>query len=106
MLTLAWIEHQIEMARNGPNEPQNVRDFALLCLAREFIKGEQMPAEKGVVSPNTRVVLTDYCADLNKVPKLEEIDAAIFSAAETAYTPADRQHVRDQKTWAEILRKN
>lgn len=40
MLTLAWVEHQIEEAKHGLNEPQNVRDFALLCIARDFLKAE------------------------------------------------------------------
>ena len=106
MLSLAWVELQLEQAINGDNSPQNVRDFALLCIARDNLKALQMPAEAKTEAPARRVVLTDYCADLNKVPKLEEIDAAIFSAAETAYTPIDRQHVRDQKTWADIIRKN
>jgi len=50
-------------------------------------------------------VLTDYSADLDKVPKLEEIDEAINAAAITAYTPEEQQHVRDQRTWAQILKK-
>lgn len=106
VLTLAWVEHQIEMARNGPNEPQNVRDYALLCIARDNLHAEHAARESfsapAPVQP--RVILTDYSADLDKVPTLEEIDSAISSAARTAYTPEEQQHVRDQRTWAEILK--
>ena len=107
MLTLAWVEQQIEAAINGKNEPQNLRDYALLCIARDNLKAAQA-ASKGVsAAPSQpkqqRVVLTDYSADLDKVPTLEEIDSAISSAAKTAYTPEAKQHVRDQRTWAEIL---
>lgn len=108
MLTLAWVEQQIEAAINGQNEPQNLRDYALLCIARDNLKAAQA-ANKGVsAAPSQpkqhRVVLTDYSADLDKVPRLEEIDAAINAAAVTAYTPEEQQHVRDQRTWAEILK--
>lgn len=108
MLTLAWVEHQLEQVRNDANEPQNVRDYALLCIARDNLRAEQearagVSADPPPAPKQQRVVLTDYCADLDKVPKLEEIDAAISAAAQTAYTPEEKQHVRDQRTWARIL---
>lgn len=104
MLSLAWVELQLEQALNGDNSPQNVRDFALLCIARDNLKALQMPAEVKTEAPAHRVVLTDYSADLTKIPRLEEIDNAIMSAAQTTYTPEGREHVRDMKTWADILR--
>ena len=104
MLSLAWVEHQIEEAINGENTPNNVRDFALLCIAREYLKAAQTPTEAQSKAPSTRVVLTDYSADLNKIPKVEEIDAAIMSAAKTTYTPEGREQLRDMKTWADILK--
>ena len=109
MLTLAWVEQQIEAAINGKNEPQNVRDYALLCIARDNLKAAQAASTVVSAAPSQpkqqRVVLTDYSADLDKVPRLEEIDAAINAAAATAYTPEEQQHVRDQRTWAQILKK-
>ena len=112
MLTLAWVEHELEQARKGPNEPQNLRDYALLCVARDNLLAELNAHASASHDPPSnvqkqqRVILTDYSADLDKVPKLEEIDAAINAAAVTAYTPEEQQHVRDQRTWAEILRSN
>lgn len=107
MLTLAWVEQQIEDALNGKNEPQNVRDFALLCIARDNLKAVQAAhvGEAPELFRPQRVSLTDYSADLNKVPTLEEIDAAIVAAAETSYTPEDKQRLKDQKTWANIIGK-
>lgn len=106
MLTLAWVEQQIDDAINGKNEPQNVRDYALLCIARDNLKAAQAASSVSTAYSATkqqRVVLTDYSADLDKVPRLEEIDAAINAAATAACTPKDQQHVRDQQTWAQIL---
>lgn len=103
MLSLAWVEHQIEQAKNGLNEPQNVRDYALLCIARDFLKSEQNAHEQRAASGHDRVVLTDYSADLNRVPNPEEIKQAIAAAASAAYTPESRQQLRDMNTWAGIL---
>ena len=109
MLTLAWVEHELEQARKGQNEPQNLRDYALLCIARDNLIAEQNAnvsasyAPPSPVQKQQRVILTDYSADLDKVPKLEEIDEAISAAAITAYTPEDQQHVRDQRTWTGII---
>lgn len=38
MLTLEWVEEQIKEALEGGNTPQNVRDFALLCIARDNLR--------------------------------------------------------------------
>lgn len=103
MLSLAWVEHQIEQAINGQNEPQNVRDFALLCIARHFLKAEQAAHEAHTDPEPERIVLTDYSADLNRVPKPQEIEMAIAAAASIAYTPESRQQLRDMNTWAGIL---
>ena len=33
-----------------------------------------------------RVILTNYCADLNTIPTIEQISAAINAAAQSAYS--------------------
>lgn len=104
MLSLAWVEHQIEEAINGENTPNNVRDFALLCIARDNLKALLTPTEAQNKAPQKRVVLTNYSADLTKKPTLEDIDAAIFSLSEVAYTPEERQRLRDQKTWCDLMK--
>lgn len=103
MLSISWVEHQIEQAMNGPNEPQNVRDYALLCIAREFLKAEQDAHEMRAASEHERIVLTDYSADLDIVPSIDQIHAAINAAAKTAYTTEERQLLKDANTWAGII---
>lgn len=103
MLSLAWVEHQIEQALNGQNDPQNVRDYALLCIARDFLKAEQTARQARTTPEHDRIVLTDYCADLNHVPNPEEIKQAIAAAASAAYATDSRQQLRDMNTWADIL---
>lgn len=37
-MTLEWIEAQIQDALDSPDTPQNVRDYALLCIARDNLR--------------------------------------------------------------------
>lgn len=39
MITISCIETELEKARYGPETPQNIRDYALLCVAHEHMMG-------------------------------------------------------------------
>lgn len=105
MLTLAWIEQQLEEARNGKNEPQNLRDFALLCIARYFLTEERRTVnEKANAEPaKPPIRMTDYCADLTTIPTVDQIGLAIRSAAMTASTPEEKRKLAVAQNWAEII---
>lgn len=47
------------------------------------------------------VYLSDYCADLNKVPKLEQVEQAL--AAVAVETPEQLKRAKDMRTWANII---
>ena len=107
MLSLALIERRIKELVKADHSDQNVREFAEMCLARDFLLAEIAEKENETkAAPKPRVILTDYCADLNRVPKVEEIEAAIQAAASSAYEKSDRQRLKDLDTWAKILGKN
>ena len=104
MLSLALIERRIKELVKADHSDQNVREFAEMCLARDFLLAEIAEQESETkAAPKPRVILTDYCADLNRVPKVEEIEAAIQAAAESEYSPESRQRLRGMKTWAGII---
>lgn len=104
MLSLALIERRIKELVKADHSDENVREFAEMCLARDFLLAEIMEQESGsMAAPSPRVILTDYCADLNRVPNVQEIEAAIVAAADTTYAPQERQKLRDLNTWAKIL---
>lgn len=104
MLSLALIERRIKEIVKAEHSDENAREFALMCLARDYLLAEiyeQENAEPAAQRP--RLILTDYCADLNRVPNPQEIEKAIVAAASVAYTPESRQQLRDMNTWAGIL---
>lgn len=100
-LTIEWVQAQIADARAGANTPQNVRDFALLCIARDNLQ----TAETGTFDKKRETpALTAYNADLTAVPTLDQVDAVIAAASSHVRTPQQRQRVQDAKTWADIIR--
>lgn len=48
-----------------------------------------------------KVYLSDYCADLDKVPRLEQVEQAL--AAVTVEDREQLKRAKDMKTWAGIL---
>ena len=107
MLSLALIERRIKELVKADHSDQNVREFAEMCLARDFLLAELVEQEaEAKAAPKPRLILTDYCADLNRVPNVEEIEAAISAAASSTYDKSGRQRLKDLDTWAKILGKN
>lgn len=104
MLSLALIERRIKEIVKGDHTDEAVIDFALTCLARDYLLAEIDEQEgKGAAAGKPRV-LTNYCADLTTVPTLDQIGMAISSAANRITTPADKKKLIAAQNWAEILR--
>ena len=105
MLSLALIERRIKEVVKGDHTDDAVMDFALLCLARDYLLAEIDEQEHGErAAGKPRVVLTNYCADLTMIPTLDQIGMAISSAASRVTTPEEKQQVAVAQNWAEILR--
>lgn len=104
MLSLALIERRIKEIVKGDHTDEAVIDFALTCLARDYLLAEIDEQEgKEVAAGKPRVVLTNYCADLTTVPTLDQIGMAISSAASRITTPEDKKKLVAAQNWAEIL---
>lgn len=104
MLSLALIERRIKELVKGEHTEDNVREFAEMCLARDYLLAEIEEQERGeMTAQRPRVILTNYCSDLNSVPSIDQIHAAINAAAKTAYTTEERQRLKDANTWAGII---
>lgn len=103
MLSLALIERRIKEVVKGEHTDETVKEFAMLCLARDYLLAEIREEEAGQAMANPRVILTNYCADLNAIPTMEQIGLAINAAASRVRTPEDRQKMETVKTWAEII---
>lgn len=92
MLRLEWVEEQIEHLKTGTCTMQTVRDYALLCIARDSLRGE------GATSPP----VPEGGGDLEKTPTLDQVEKAL--GALMVNSDADRKRKQDAMTWAKILR--
>lgn len=102
MITLTWIDSEIEKSLRGDASAKNVYDLAALITVRAYLAA---PPESVQAEPTKeeapKVYLSDYCADLDKVPKLEQVEQALAAVA-----VEDREQLKrakDMKTWAGIL---
>lgn len=112
MLSLPWVEHELELAIRGPNTPQNARDCALLFILRDHLMAlyapdepaqqEQQP-EKESEKQRQAVLLTAHSARLDTVPTIAQIEDAIGAVA--ANTREEKRRMQDAKTWASIIGK-
>ena len=104
MLSFALIERRIKELTRGEHTDETVKEFALACLARDYLLAaisEQEKGEKAAGKP--RIILTNYCADLNHVPNVEEIEKAITAAAYKSKSQEERESLAVSQTWAQIL---
>lgn len=102
MITLTWIDSEIEKSLRGEASAKNVYDLAALVTVRAYLAA---PSEAVQAEPAKeeapKVYLSDYCADLDKVPKLEQVEQAL--AAVAVETPEQLKRAKDMRTWANII---
>lgn len=71
MIRLSWVKSEIEKSLRGEASAKKVYDLAALLTVRAYLAA---PSESVQVEPAKeeapKVYLPDYCADLDKVPKL------------------------------------
>lgn len=104
MLSFALIERRIKELTRGEHTDETVKEFALMCLARDYLIATITEEEKGEkAAEKPRIILTNYCADLNYVPNVEEIEKAITSAAHKSQSQEERERLAVSQTWAQIL---
>lgn len=90
MLRLEWVEEEIERVKAGTCTMQNVRDYALLCIARDSLRGEG--SSPSPVSRDT----------LDGSPTLDQVERAL--GAVMVNSDSDRKRKQDAMTWAKILK--
>lgn len=92
MLRLEWVEEELERVKSGTCTMQNVRDYALLCIARDSLRGEGKS-----LSP-----VSDSTGMLDVAPTLDQVERAL--GAVMVNSDSDRKRKQDAMTWAKILK--
>lgn len=103
MITLRWVESEIEKSLQGEPNAKNVYDLAALLAVREYLAAPSEPTKTGKTSKDVtpKVYLSDYCADLNKRPTLEQAEKALESVSIENRDQLKR--AKDMRTWADII---
>lgn len=106
MITLAWIESEIEKALIDDATPRNVYDLAALVTVQGYLlkraapeKKEEQKTEK---SNREAVMIATHSADLDTIPTIAQIEDALGAVA--VNTPEERKRVQDARTWGKIIR--
>lgn len=86
MLKLDWVEQEIDRVKAGTCTMQSVRDYALLCIARDNLR-ENTPKDKA--------------EGLEETPTIDQVERALGSVV--VNSDAERKRVRDAMTWAKII---
>ena len=88
MITLEWVEEQIERLKHSTETMQNARDLALMFIARDSLRG--------------RVESSPPLAEPRTLSTIDAIEAAL--AQYSAHTPDEKQRVEDARIWASLMR--
>ena len=92
MLGLEWVEEQLERVKAGTCTMQTVRDYALLCIARDSLRGEGS-------SPSP----VSHCTEkLQGTPTLDQVERALGAVMVSSDT--DKKRKQDAITWMRILK--
>lgn len=103
MITLTWLDSEIEHSLQGEACAKNVYDLSALITVRAYLLSRsEAEKEQPEQKPQT-VSLVDYCADLDKCPTLDQVEAAIGAVA--INTPEEAKRAKEARIWADILRR-
>lgn len=108
MITLAWVENEIEKALSEDATPRNVYDLAALVAVQGFLLKRAAPKEEKPKETREErehreaVLLTTHSTDLDTIPTIEQIEDALGAVA--VNTPEERKRVQDARTWGKIIR--
>lgn len=103
MITLTWLDSEIEQSLQGEACAKSVYDLSALITVRAYLLSRsEAEKEQPEQKPQT-VSLVDYCADLDKCPTLDQVEAAIGAVA--INTPEEAKRAKEARIWADILRR-
>lgn len=100
MLSLKWVEYEIDKAVREGDNPQNVRDLAALLIVRDFLAAsDSAQSSPQIVAAQA---MPAHPAENSSLSTIDDIEAALKKCM--ARTPEEAQRLRDTQTMIDIMR--
>lgn len=100
MLSLKWVEYEIDKAVREGDNPQNVRDLAALLIVRDFLAAsDSAPSSPQSVAAQA---MPAQPAENSSLSSIDDIEAALKKCM--ARSPEEAQRLRDTQTMIDIMK--
>ena len=100
MLSLKWVEYEIDKAVREGDNPQNVRDLAALLIVRDFLAASD--SAPFFPQPVAAQAMPAHPVENSSLSSIDEIEDALKKCM--ARSPEEAQRLRDTKTMIDIMR--
>lgn len=100
MLSLKWVEYEIDKAVRDGDKPQNVRDLAALLIVRDFLAASDSATSSP--QPVAAQAMTDQPVENSSLSSIDDIESALKKCM--ARSPEEAQRLRDTQTMIDIMR--
>ena len=102
MLSLKWVEYEIDKAVREGDNPQNVRDLAALLIVRDFLAAsDSIPAPSSPQPVAAQTMPAPPIENLS-LSSIDDIEAALKKCM--ARSPEEAQRLRDTQTMIDIMK--
>lgn len=100
MLSLKWVEYEIDKAVREGDNPQNVRDLAALLIVRDFLAASD--SAQSSPQPVSAQAMPAQPVENTPLSSIDDIEAALKKCM--ARSPEEAQRLRDTQTMIDIMR--
>lgn len=100
MLSLKWVEYEIDKAVRDGDNPQNVRDLAALLIVRDFLAASDSAPSSP--QPVAAQAMPAKPVENSSLSSIDDIEAALKKCM--ARSPEEAQRLRDTQTMIDIMK--
>lgn len=100
MLSLKWVEYEIDKAVREGDNPQNVRDLAALLIVRDFLAASDSASSS--MQPVAAQAMPAQPVENSSLSSIDDIEAALKKCM--ARSPEEAQRLRDTQTMIDIMK--
>ena len=102
MLSLKWVEYEIDKAVREGDNPQNVRDLAALLIVRDFLAASDSTPAQSSQQPVAAQAMPAQPGENSSLSTIDDIESALKKCM--ARTPEESQRLRDTQTMIDIMK--